>query len=54
MLCDYHGLRIAKHAGMAGHTLAILGFVPEKRVGVVVLGESSPLSVPLCRFSQSA
>jgi len=37
MLCDYHGWRIAKHAGMAGHSLAILGFVPEKRVGVVVL-----------------
>ncbi len=37
MLRDYHGWRIAYHAGMAGHSLSILGFVPEKRVGVVVL-----------------
>ncbi len=37
MLRDYHGWRIANHSGMAGHSLAMLGFVPEKRVGVVVL-----------------
>jgi CubicO group peptidase (beta-lactamase class C family) len=37
MLQDYHGQRIAFHAGMVGHSLAIMGFVPEKRVGVVVL-----------------
>ncbi len=37
MLRDYHGQRIAYHQGMAGHSLSILGLVPEKRVGVVVL-----------------
>jgi CubicO group peptidase (beta-lactamase class C family) len=34
---DYHGHQIAAHSGMAGHTLAMIGFVPEKRVGAVVL-----------------
>jgi CubicO group peptidase (beta-lactamase class C family) len=37
VIWDYHGLRIAAHSGMAGHSLAMIGFVPEKRVGVVVL-----------------
>jgi CubicO group peptidase (beta-lactamase class C family)/pimeloyl-ACP methyl ester carboxylesterase len=37
MLWDYHGHRIAAHSGMSGHSLAMIGLVPEKRVGVVVL-----------------
>jgi CubicO group peptidase (beta-lactamase class C family) len=37
VLWDYHGNRIAAHSGMAGHTVAMIGFVPEKRVGAVVL-----------------
>jgi hypothetical protein len=42
MLRDYHGQRIANHAGMAGHSLSMLGFVPEERVGVVVLTNHRP------------
>ncbi len=42
MLCDYQGMRIAKHAGMSGHSLAMLGFVPERRVGVAVLTNHRP------------
>ncbi len=42
LVSDYHGQRIAKHAGMSGHSMAMLGFVPEKRVGAVVLTNHRP------------
>jgi hypothetical protein len=34
MLFDYHGRRLAQHAGMAGHSMAMVGFVPEDRVSM--------------------
>ena len=37
IVSDYHGRRLVKHAGMAGNSLAVVGFVPEEHVGVVVL-----------------
>jgi hypothetical protein len=37
MLWDYQGGRIAAHSGMAGHSWAMIGFAPERRVGVAVL-----------------
>jgi CubicO group peptidase (beta-lactamase class C family) len=37
VLWDYHGGRIAAHSGMAGHSVSMIGFAPEHRVGVVVL-----------------
>ncbi len=42
MLFDYHGRRLARHAGMAGHSMAVVGFVPEDRVGVAVLTNYRP------------
>jgi len=42
MLLDYHGRRLAQHAGMAGHSMAMVGFVPEDRVGVAVLTNYRP------------
>jgi len=42
MLFDYHGRRLARHAGMAGHSMATVGFVPEDGVGVAVLTNHRP------------
>lgn len=42
MVYDYHGRSLALHTGMSGHSMGIVGFVPNDRVGVAVLTNYRP------------